>query len=514
MGYRFYILLRRVITISLIFSIYPLLPSLYAQSTWNNQDGGENDNSESINISSGNSFFIIDNIAIPSLNTETGKSLSPVANFSSYNTTLFFDSLKNGASNNTVTKTLYNLLIVSEQPGFYKSVNNASNEEFAEHAGKIIRSVNIYTLGPYGLNLSDINISNIYQSDNLLNKTHINTKEKKIRNQLFFSPGDVVDPTKISDNERIIRQLSYIYDCRIVLAPCADNMVDVIVLTKDVYSFGLSIKTYGTYTQGTASIFEKNVLGLGHELNIKVPYDAMDLNNVKLGKGLSYNINNLFKTFANLKMSFTDSMNIESYGASFTRGFYNYAAKYAGGISLSRRQIKEEQLSFSYPQYGKYDTRDIWLARSFLIENEPATRIVLGTRYIYNDAIQRPDIEPQSYQYYQNYQSILGSITFSSQRYHKNNLIYAYGRTEDIPYGGIFTFTTGKEYGEFKDRYYTGVTLSLGQPIGTLGYFHTTLGLASYRYKGDWEQGVFMADIDYLQSLLLRGIPYEKFFEI
>ncbi len=460
---------------------------------------------EGINLPENDSCFIINNIHVPPLFKEPVADLSPVANFSSYNTIQLFDSLKNGASNNTVTKTLYNLLVVSEQPGFYKSVNNASNEEFNVHNGKIIRNISVHALGPYGLDLTNIDISNIYQSDNLFNKTHINTKERKIKDQLFFSSGDAVDPMKISDNERTIRDLPYIYDCRIVLVTCADNMVDVVVLTKDVYSLGLSVKNYGTYTQGTASVFEKNVLGLGHELSIKIPYDAMDLNNVKLGKGFSYNINNLFKTFANLRMSFTDSMNIETYGVSLARGFYNYAAKYAGGISLSRRQIKEEQLSFSYPQYGKYDTRDIWLSRSFLVEDEPATRIVLGARYIYNDAIQRPEIEPQSHQYYQNYQSVMGSITLSSQRYHKNNLIYAYGRTEDIPYGGQFTFTTGKEFGEFKDRYYTGITISFGQPIGTLGYFHSTMGLASYSYQGDWEQGVLIADINYISNLYYLG---------
>jgi hypothetical protein len=479
------------------------LCTLSAQRVWES----ETDNIANTSEPEKKSNFKIDDIEIPYLSGKIKPELSPVANFSSYKTLQQFDSLKNGASNNNVTKTLYNLLVVSEQPGFYKSVNNVSNEEFTEHEGKIIRSIGIQTLGPYGLNLSDIDVRDIYQSDNLFNKTHINTKERKIRNQLFFSSGDVVDPTQISDNERIIRELPYIYDCRIVLIPSSDEMVDIIVLTKDVYSLGLTVKNFGTYSQGTVSIFERNLLGLGHELSLKVPYDAMELNNIELGKGFGYNINNLFKSFANLRISYIDSMNFENYGVSLTRGFYNYTAKYAGGITLSRRQIKEESLSLSssIPQFGKYDTRDIWLARSFLIEDEPATRIVIGARYIYNDAKQRPEIEPHSYQYYQNYHAFLGSITFSSQRYYKNNLIYAYGRTEDIPYGGIFTFTAGKEFGEFKDRYYTGATLSLGQPLGSLGYIHSTIGLSSYSYQGDFEQGVFLAEIDCISNLYYLG---------
>ena len=143
-----------------------------------------------------------------------------------------------------------------------------------------------------------------------------------------------------------------------MLVPGSDGMVDIIVLTKDVYSLGLTVKNHGTYSQGTVSIFEKNLLGLGHELTLKVPYDAMDIDNIKLGKGLGYNIDNLFKSFANLRISYIDSMNFENYGISLTRGFYNYTAKYAGGITSTRRQIREKRLSpsSSVTEYGKYDT--------------------------------------------------------------------------------------------------------------------------------------------------------------
>ena len=488
-----------------LFSTVPSLFTLSAQSDRESEGTIALDNP--VNTGEPESDFKISNIKIPYLFEKVKAEPRPVANYSSYKISQQFDSLKIGASSNNVTRTLYNLLVVSEQPGLYKSVNSAGKEEYTEHKGKIIRSIGIQTLAPYGPNLSDIDVTDIYRSDNLFNKTHINTKERKIRNQLFFSPGDPVDPNQISDNERTIRELPYIYDCRIVLVPGSDGMVDIIVLTKDVYSLGLTVKNHGTYSQGTVSIFEKNLLGLGHELTLKVPYDAMDIDNIKLGKGLGYNIDNLFKSFANLRISYIDSMNFENYGISLTRGFYNYTAKYAGGITSTRRQIREKRLSpsSSVTEYGKYDTRDIWLARSFLIKEEPATRIVLGTRYTYNGAIKRPEIEPHSHQYYQNYQSILGSITFSSQRHYKSNLIYAYGRTEDIPYGGIFTLTAGKEFGEFKERYYAGAVLSLGQPLGSLGYFHSTIGLSSYSYQGEREQGVFLTDIDYISNLHYLG---------
>jgi len=449
------------------------------------------------------------------LSTYRLNTLSPVFNYETYPTKILFDSLKSDAANHSVTNTLYNLLVVSENTGFYRSVNSDSREEFAQYTGKIIRKIAIHSFGPYGTNLENIDINNIDYGDNILNKTHINTKVAVIKNQLFFGEGDPVDPLVMSDNERAIRELQYIYDCRIVIVPLSEREVDVVILTKDVYSLGLTTKFFGTYREGTASIYEKNIFGLGHELSIKIPYDAQDLNSITLGKGVSYNIYNLYKTFTNFRVSYLDSMGIGRYGLSVTRGFYSSTTKYAGGISFTRTQVKEDMNNFADPQYVKYDNRDLWVARSFLIDEEPATRIVLGLRYTYNDAIKRPDIEPHSYQYYQNYQSVLGSISLSSQRYYKNNLIYGYGRTEDIPYGGMINITVGKEFGEFKDRIYTGATISFGQPLGTLGYFHTTLGYASYDYEGDIEQGIFLVDADLISNLVYLGsLKIRNFFRV
>ena len=356
------------------------------------------------------------------------------------------------------------------------------------------------------MNLNDVIVYDIQKSSHFLNKTHSTTKERVIRNNLFFSVGDTLNPYEISENERIIRELGYIYDCRIIVMPASENSVDVYVLTKDVYSLGVDGILRDGLREGEGTVFEKNLFGLGHELGITIPFDANTQNKMRLGIGIDYAINNIKKSFINAGAFFYDSLDIKKYGISISRGFVNANIIYAGGINLKRTAVKEEIVApDAASRHGLFDTRDIWVGRSFLLKENPITRIAVGVRYIYNNAIKRPYVSPDSYQYYHDYQMVIGSITFSSQEFIKSNLVYGYGRTEDIPFGGMFSFNTGKEFGEFKNRIYTNVSASIGNSLIGLGYIYTSLGLASYSHMGEKEQGVFTAETNLISNLAYIG---------
>ena len=58
----------------------------------------------------------------------------------------------------------------------------------------------------------------------------------------------------------------------------------------------------------------------------------------------------------------------------------------------------------------------------------------------------------------------LFSLPFQD-KFYKTNLIYSYGRTEDIPCGVLVNLTAGKEINEYKERFYTGINLSAGHSL-------------------------------------------------
>jgi hypothetical protein len=153
----------------------------------------------------------------------------------------------------------------------------------------------------------------------------------------------------------------------------------------------------------------------------------------------------------------------------------------------------------------KYNLQDYWLARSFLFNKESVSRFIIGARYLNNNVFRKPDIQPDTYYRFQRYQIYLASAALSIQKYYKTNLIYGYGRTEDIPYGGLARITAGKEINEFKNRIYLGADISAGKSFPKFGYIYSALALGSFFTGGESQQGIFYSRLNYFTNLLPVG---------
>ncbi len=247
--------------------------------------------------------------------------------------TLFLDSLKIRASKKLITKKLYDLLIVSNKPVTAKQITSMSDISFLKYSGKKVRRIEIIRLNAFGTNVN----APLYYEPNkigsLLNKTHILTNESIIKKSLLFSEGDTISPLIFSDNERLLRKLPFIDDAVIIVMPVTDKDVDVVIITKDLYSLGMGYNYQGI-NRGDLSVFEKNVLGIGHGLGLEVPYNSKVPNSP--GLGLNYSINNIRKTFINLNLNYYRAFGETSYGFNLSRDLISATTKYAGGFSVLR----------------------------------------------------------------------------------------------------------------------------------------------------------------------------------
>jgi len=425
---------------------------------------------------------------------------------------VFFDSLKSRASKNIISKQLYDLIIVSRKTPDNKRITGTSDADFIEYSGKKIRSIEIQRLDVFGVNIKNPGLVNPKKIERIFNKTHVNTNEAIIRKNLLIAEGDTISPLTLSDNERILRQLPYIDDARIIILPSSDDEVDIVVLTKDVYSLG------GTYSfnglkEGTISVFEKNIIGLGQEVGFEIPYDIEAPDSP--GFGAHYLINNIGKSFINLKISYLEGIGDKTYGFSLRRKLISTETKYAGGISVYQMYTTEDLDILPVPEPLKYNLQDYWLTRSFLLSRESRSRIIVGARYTNNNVFERPVILPNSHYFLERYKLFLGSVAFSIQKYYKTNLIYNYGRTEDIPYGGLFKATIGKEFNEYKERRYLSTEISFGKSSEDLGYFYASAGLSTFFNETKTEQGLLSLKLNYFSNLLrLRNNTIRNFVYI
>jgi len=428
--------------------------------------------------------------------------LIPPVIFDNDKNPLFYDSLKVKASKFLITRTLFDLLIVSNKPSSDKQISVTSESEYLNSSGKIIRKVEIRRLGIFGTDINNPLSLNTGWIENLLNKTHLNTNEYIIRKNLLFSEGDTLSPLILSDNERILRQLPYIDDSRIIVVPVSEEYADVVVLVKDVYSLGASAECL-SLNKGSVWLYEKNIFGMGHELRLNVPWDS-DLHGSP-GFGMNYNVNNIAKSFINLGLYYMNGLGKTTYGFNLDRKLISSKTKYAGGISVRQLFTSEDLDTMPEPEPLKYNQQDYWLMRSFLIDEKSVTRFIIGARYLNNNVFARPYILPDSYHSLQRYTMFLASASLSIQKFYKTNLIYGYGRTEDIPYGGLLNLTAGKEINEFKHRIYTGINLSTGHSLKGIGYLYSSAGLSTFLNDGRTEQGLMLFRTSYVSNLLYPG---------
>jgi hypothetical protein len=442
------------------------------------------------------SFFVNDTLLrlpsslIPALKAKKDKNL------------LYFDSLRQKASRKPFTKKIYDLVVISPPTPETKKITGTSDETYIRDNGKKIKSIQILRLDVFGTNINNPASISHTKTNNLLNSTHNNTNERIIRKNLLFSVGDTISPLTLSDNERILRELPFINDARIIVVPVSESEADIIVLTKDVYSLGGEYD-YGGFKKGTLSVFEKNILGTGHELGIKIPFDSEKPDSP--GIGGNYTINNLWKSFINLNVDYLSGLGTTSYGVDLNRIFVSAATKYAGGITVKQMYTTTDLDTMPEPVPLKYNLQDYWIARSFLFDKESVARIILGARFLNNNVFRKPEIQPESYYRLQRYQLYLASAALSVQKYYKTNLIYGYGRTEDIPYGGLLRFTAGREFNEFKQRTYLGTDISAGRSFPEVGYFYASFALASFINGREMEQGIFYTHLNYFTNLLTVG---------
>jgi hypothetical protein len=442
------------------------------------------------------SFFMNDTlIRLPS-------SIIPAAYNRKDKNLLYYDTLKQRASKKNITKRIYDLVVISPQPLENKKITVSSDDNYKRYTGKTIKSIQIMRMDVFGTNIDNpANVSSS-ETNNLLNKTHVNTNERIIRKNLLFSAGDTVSPLTLSDNERILRELPFISDSRIIVVPVSEDEVDILVLTKDVYSLGAQYD-YGGFKKGTLSVFEKNILGTGHEFGIKIPFDSRKPDSP--GFGGYYAINNLWKSFIDLNIDYMNGLGTTTYGLSLTRNFVSATTKYAGGVLVRQMYTTTDLDTMPAPVPLKYNLQDYWIARSFLLNPESVSRIILGARYLNNNVFKKPEIQPDTYYSLQRYQIYLGSVAFSKQKYYKTNLIYGYGRTEDIPYGFLIRTTAGREFNEFKNRTYIGTDISAGKSFPSIGYIYGALAVASFFNGPVREQGIFYARMNYFTNLLPVG---------
>lgn len=170
----------------------------------------------------------------------------------------------------------------------------------------------------------------------LANDLHIVTKEKVIRRELLFKPGDALDPELLAESERNLRELAFIGEVHIHVENQEGQFADVVVVTQDQWSTLTSaiVNRGGGRTILGGALEEFNFLGLGKQIFTEVRHE--------ISEGTQYTLNytdpQLFFTRWTTQETFISGPFIRNFSAQFVRPFFSLDTRWAGGVAGNARE--------------------------------------------------------------------------------------------------------------------------------------------------------------------------------
>lgn len=104
----------------------------------------------------------------------------------------------------------------------------------------------------------------------LANRINTLTWDSVIESQLLIATGDPYRPVMLAESERILRDLNFLYDARVIPTRVCGERVDVEVVTRDIWTLNptVSFSRSGGENSTTLGLTDSNVLGSGKELGL------------------------------------------------------------------------------------------------------------------------------------------------------------------------------------------------------------------------------------------------------
>ncbi|WP_192821944.1 hypothetical protein [Rufibacter sp. LB8] len=379
-------------------------------------------------------------------------------------------------------------------------------EAYAQHNYKIVRSIYYKRLDAFGFSVTDT----MRVPDNvekLGNGLHSRTKRARIKNTLLFREGELLEPLALSESERLLRQTAYILDARVLVndSTSTQDSLDITVITRDVFSISGSGSMSSSGTR--LSLREINFMGMGHQVRTTYRFGLKEPQTWQF-QG-SYFIENLSRSYISAELFYQNTYYYNQQSLSLRRDFFSTSTKYAGGASVGWYQtmqpdyyLRDEDLPEGFITHSPldYNIQDVWLGRAFQLKSYDLSQDNAG-QFITAIRARSVAYTQGSGPTIQSARLYLAAVGYSFRRYYKDQYLFGFGRTEDIPAGTLLAFTAGFEDGSLKNRPYVGVKGAFGQYRPSFGYLYGGLEYGTYRYDNRWEQGVFTAEALYFTPL-------------
>jgi hypothetical protein len=198
-----------------------------------------------------------------------------------------------------------------------------------EEAGARIGNVLIDPRNVFDTSRPDENTALFRLADDL----HIRTRTSTVRDQLLFHTGDTYRGRLLEESERILRGTRYLQEARIVPVAYHDGLVDVQVVTHDVWTLnpGISFGRKGGKSTSGFEIEDLNLLGSGSQVSLGRK-SGVD----RTSTTFLYHDPQLFGSWWAAAADYSDNSDGRLEHLALEHPFYALDTRWATGLSASR----------------------------------------------------------------------------------------------------------------------------------------------------------------------------------
>jgi len=421
------------------------------------------------------------------------------------------DSTRKKLSVRSLAKDVYKNFVVVERKTSDSTFFQKSEAGFDRFTGKVIRNVVIQNLS-FGENVMDTASNIIGALSRFADNLQSNTKNYIIRQLLFVKKDQRLDPFRLADNERFLRDQNFIKDARIVVRLVTTDSVDVYVRLRDVFSFGAEVSTSGI-NSFQASIYDGNFLGMAQRLQYTVLFNRS--RSPTFGSGLLYRKTSIAGSFINVEAAYTTinqgpalgRENESSYYLKLDRPLYTPNARFAGGLQLSSNQSmnvwsKPDSIFSDY----KYRLEDVWVGYNLGIykkntyNEDDRRRRFVALRYFDQYFLKPPALKTFDPRYTDK-RYLLAQFAWYQINFYRTNYIYGFGRTEDIPVGVMRKVTIGPVKTDSLQRLYLGWEFDHLLVDKYENYWNYTMSLGTNLYRSQLQDNSAFLNISWFSHL-------------
>ena len=165
----------------------------------------------------------------------------------------------------------------------------------------------------------------------LANKLHIRTRESTIADQLLFGSGEPYDGRLLQETARLLRDTRFLYDAHVEPVALRDGVVDIEVVTQDVWTLnpGISFGRKGGESTSGLELEELNLFGTGAQIGIGRTQDVDRSSTL-----FKYRDRQLGRSWWSLALDYADNSDGERKGLQLDHDFYALDTRWAAGGSF------------------------------------------------------------------------------------------------------------------------------------------------------------------------------------